>query len=100
MWQKVTNKEQLQNLQSEDVLIKYPVDGNVADSFDNANPENISPRIVTGINATEEKLVLGFIQSQQRKHPILGMYRSVLAPVEKTYYDLIAERIWWVFKEE
>lgn len=101
MWKKVINKEQLYLLQSEDVLIKYPIDGKVAEDFSRANPENISPRVITDNNNDEELMTLGFIHSQQHSDPILGTYRSsVMAPVQKHYNDIVAERIWWFFEQD
>lgn len=96
MWKKVTTKEQLAALNSGDAIIKYPIKGVPQESFDEANPENISPRVVTGNDG--ESLHLSFLYNDKRNDPILGMYKSVFGPVDKSYADLIAQRTWWVFE--
>lgn len=96
MWKKVTTRRQLEKLLTGDAIIKYPIKGGVLDTFDDANPENISPRVV-GEN-TGTSLRLTFLNSDRRNDPILGMYKSVFGPVEKAYDDIIAERLWWVFE--
>lgn len=99
MWKKVTDTIVLEGLNIGDVLIKYPVDGSVADTFDDANPENISPRVVG--NNEDEILSLNFIHSNAQSDPIMGMYRGgVMAPLIISYSDLINEGIWWYFEEE
>lgn len=96
MWKKVVNKEQLSRLEVGDALIKHPMKGGIADTFDDADPENISPRVVTSNNG--EQLLLSSLFSDRMNDPILGMYKSVFGPVDKSYDELIAERLWWVFE--
>jgi len=96
MWKKVIGKEQLSSLQTGDALIKYPVKGGVADTFDGADPETISPRVVA--DNTGDALLLSFLHSDRMNDPVMGMYKSVFGPVSKTYDELIAERVWWVFE--
>lgn len=96
MWNKVKTKEQLAALQQGDAIIKYPIKGAPLETFDEANPENISPRVVSGNEG--ETLHLSFLYNDKRNDPILGMYKSVFGPVDKTYNDIIAERLWWVFE--
>ncbi|MCB0699411.1 MAG: hypothetical protein H6551_12535 [Chitinophagales bacterium] len=99
MWKKVTDIAQLQSLDTGDVLIKYPIDGKVAEVFDNANPENISPRVV---GSNEDGVIsLNFIYGSAHSDPILGMYNSgIMAPVIITYEEAIAQNVWWRFDEE
>lgn len=96
MWNKVTTKQQLANLSSGDAIIKYPIKGGVQATFHGANPDNISPRVVS--DNTGDALRLGFLNSDRRNDPILGMYKSVFGPVEKSYDDIIAEGLWWVYE--
>lgn len=97
MWKKVTNKEQLEHLQTGDALIKYPLKGAVQESFDDADRDNLSPRVVSANYGNS--LQLGFLFSDKQNDPILGMYKSVFGPIEITYDEIIAKQVWWVFQD-
>lgn len=96
MWKKVISKEQLASLQTGDALVKYPLKGGIEESFDAADPDNISPRVVSDNNGAS--LRLGFLFSDRQNDPILGMYKSVFGPIEMSYEEIIAKRVWWVFE--
>lgn len=101
MWEKITSINQLEILDAEDVLMKYPLDGKVAGTFEKANPENVLPRVVVENNYAEQTIRLGFIHSRATGDPILGMHvSSIMAPVDKKYADIISDGVWWKFVEE
>ena len=46
----MTSKNDIENLHQISIIIKYPVDGSVLDSFENANSDNILVRAVKKID--------------------------------------------------
>lgn len=101
MWEKVISEEQLKDLDLEDVLIKYPVNGSIADNFTHATPENTSPRVVVENDPITLTICLGYVHSKATGDPILGMHiGTVKAPVYKGYADIINAGVWWKFVEK
>lgn len=96
MWIKIISPTQLQSLQPGDSIVKYPVNGAPLDSFDEANPDTVSARIVTQNDPANELLDVSLMKSAIRYDAILGATGFVFGPVRKHYEDILAEGLWWI----
>jgi len=97
MWIKITISDQLKALQPGDNIIKYPIAGAPLDSFDEANPDNVSVRVVTQNDPASELLSISLTPSEIRYDAILGVSGFVFGPIRKHYKDVLDEGLWWVF---
>ncbi len=97
MWHKITTTAQLTTLEAGENIIKYPVSGEPAADFNDANPDNISLRVVTQNDPLNEILAITVMPSSVKYDAILGFGGIVFGPVQKSYDALITEGVWWFF---
>jgi hypothetical protein len=97
MWHKITKPDQLTTLEAGENIIKYPVSGEPAADFNDANPDNISLRVVTQNDPLSKMIAISIRPSSVKYNAILGIGGVVFGPVEKSYDAIIAEGMWWYF---
>ncbi len=97
MWHRITTTAQLATLEAGENIVKYPVSGGPAADFSEANPDNISLRVITQNDPLSETLAITVVPSKVKYDAILGIGGVVFGPVEKSYNTIIAEGTWWFF---
>ncbi len=97
MWHKITTAAQLTTLETGENIIKYPVSGGPAADFNDANPDNISLRVVTQNDPVTATLDIAVVPSKVKYDAVLGIGGVVFGPVQKSYEEVVAENVWWVF---
>jgi hypothetical protein len=97
MWKKITATTQLTALQAGENIIKYPISGASVSNFEDANPDNISLRVITQNDPLNETLDITVRPSTVKYDAILGLGGVVFGPVKKSYDAIIKEGLWWFF---
>ncbi len=99
MWTKITTVSQLTSLQAGENIIKYPITGESVADFSEANPDNISVRVITQNDPLNELVDLTIQPGNIKYHAILGMSNSFFQPQKKSYDSIIREENWWFFDQ-
>ncbi|RTL56341.1 MAG: hypothetical protein EKK37_17890 [Sphingobacteriales bacterium] len=98
MWSKITSANEIKSLTQNTILIKYPINGTISDSFDDANTENTLIRIIKKIDEEINEVVLSVLAEKgELQNIFLGLDSLVFSDIKKPIDSLINDKVWWVF---
>lgn len=102
MWTRVTTTEQLKAINAGTLLIKYPLQGDVATNLDTTDKERMAVRYVTknSPNAQEFDISLIPYQIEHMLYLMSGLADASFAAMKKGYEDIIKEGRYWIFKDK
>lgn len=101
MWNKITSKNDIENLKPNSILIKYPIDGSTLDSFENANSENVLIRSIKKIDKEMDEVVLSvLIGKVELENVCLGLNWLGFSDIKKPLDSLLTEKFWWFWEDK
>ena len=87
---KLQSKEQIDAIQTGDIVVKYPLEGAPTDSFAGRNLHNSIAYEVAGKNAETRIVELSAPGKEEETNSIKA--------VQKSFDELLADKVWWVAK--